>query len=73
MKLNQIANCAVDISVTEEELILICNALNEVCNGMGIEEFDTRMGTSLDNVRRLLGDLSKVADMVQSEGSARPT
>ena len=73
MKLNQIVDRAADIFVTEEELILICNALNEVCNGLDVEEFDTRMGTSLENVRRLFGELSKVTDMVQSEGSTRPT
>jgi hypothetical protein len=72
MKLNQIANRTANISITEEELLVICNALNEVCNGMDVEEFDTRMGASLESVSRLLGELSKVADIVQNEDSDRP-
>jgi hypothetical protein len=61
----------VNISITEDELLVICNSLNEVCNGIDVEEFDARMGTSPDNARRLLGALSKVVDTLHAEDSNR--
>ena len=46
----------VDIRLHEDELILINNALNEVCNGVDIAdfEFDTRIGTSREKALALL-------------------
>jgi hypothetical protein len=73
MNMNQIANGMVTLSVSEEELILLCNALNEVCNGLDVDEFDTRMGATLDKARQLLDDLSKITDVVLQGGTARPT
>jgi len=43
------------VELTPHELIIINNALNEVCNGMALNgEFSTRMGCSLDEARELL-------------------
>lgn len=46
------------IDLTTDELLIINNALNEVCNGIHLEgEFDTRMGTSVEEARTLLAKI----------------
>ena len=43
------------VELTKDELGIINNALNEVCNGIHLEgEFHTRMGCSLEEARGLL-------------------
>jgi hypothetical protein len=43
------------VEFTTDELQIINNALNEVCNGIHLEdEFDTRMGCSVEDARNLL-------------------
>jgi hypothetical protein len=46
----------ITLEVSRAELVLINNALNEVCNGVDIadEEFGTRLGGSREEVRALL-------------------
>jgi hypothetical protein len=48
-------------SFTHEELVIINNALNEVCNGLSFEddEFQTRIGYSRDQARKVLAKVSK--------------
>ena len=55
------------IALSREELILINNALNEVCNGVDIPdwEFQTRLGRSREEVRDLL---AKIADLLTTTG-----
>jgi hypothetical protein len=46
------------VELTEHELIIVNNALNEVCNGIALEgEFSTRMGCSLEEARNLLAKI----------------
>ena len=42
------------IDFTAEELRIIQAALNEVCNGIDVPEFETRLGATLDEVTALL-------------------
>jgi hypothetical protein len=46
----------VEAELTRADLLLINNALNEVCNGVHIEdaEFQTRLGASREEARKLL-------------------
>jgi hypothetical protein len=47
------------VELASDELMVICNALNEVCNGVGLgDEFETRMGSTVDAARNLLARLS---------------
>ena len=49
------------LELAPNELIMICNALNEVCNGVGLgSEFETRIGSTLDTARDLLKRLSSL-------------
>jgi hypothetical protein len=42
------------VALTLEELRIINNALNEVCHGIEVPEFATRMGADLPEVKALL-------------------
>jgi hypothetical protein len=49
----------------EAELVIISNALNEVCNGLDIWEFEIRIGVPRDEVLVLL---AKVQDQIDNLG-----
>jgi hypothetical protein len=55
---------SVPVSFTTDELVMINNALNEVCNGVDFadDEFRTRLGFPREQVRALLG---KVSDLLE--------
>ncbi len=48
------------LSLTLEELCIINNALNEVCHGIDVPEFSTRMGASLTEVQALLDKVHRL-------------
>jgi hypothetical protein len=46
------------VELTKDELGIINNALNEVCNGIDLEgEFDTRMGCTVEEARAVLAKI----------------
>jgi hypothetical protein len=47
---------------TAGELVLLSNALNEVCNGVALDEdeFQTRLGVDRKTARKLLAKLSSL-------------
>jgi hypothetical protein len=49
---------------TRDELVVINNALNEVCNGLslGDDEFQTRIGHSRETARKVLGKVAKALE-----------
>jgi hypothetical protein len=51
-------------SFTREELLIINNALNEVCNGLSIEddEFETRIGYPRKKARAVLDQVGKALE-----------
>jgi hypothetical protein len=50
------------VELTKDELGIINNALNEVCNGIHLEgEFDTRMGCTVEEARALLSKIHSFA------------
>jgi len=50
------------VELTKDELGIINNALNEVCNGIDLEgEFDTRMGCTVAEARELLAKIRALA------------
>lgn len=48
-------------ALTRDELMIINNALNEVCNGLSFhdDEFQTRIGYSREMARKVLGKIAK--------------
>jgi hypothetical protein len=50
------------LELTKAELLIINNALNEVCNGIDLEgEFDTRMGCNVEEARAVLAKIHALA------------
>jgi hypothetical protein len=50
------------VTLSHGELLLLNNALNEVCNGVAIDDdaFQTRVGTDRKHARKLLADLGRL-------------
>jgi hypothetical protein len=48
-----------EISLTADEVAIIINALNEVCNDMEVDEFNARIGADRPKVMRLLEQISE--------------
>jgi hypothetical protein len=51
-------------SFTHEELVIINNALNEICNGLplGDDEFQTRIGYLREQARKVLNKVAKALE-----------
>jgi hypothetical protein len=45
---------AAELRLTRGELAIINNALNEICHGIELSEFATRIGAGRDEAKRLL-------------------
>lgn len=45
---------AAELRLTRGELVIINNALNEICHGIDLPEFATRIGAEPAEARRLL-------------------
>lgn len=49
---------AAEVRLTRGELVMINNALNEICHGIDLPEFATRIGAEPAAARRLLAEFS---------------
>jgi hypothetical protein len=50
------------VKLTKDELSIINNALNEVCNGINLDgEFETRMGCTVEEARAVLGKIHSLS------------
>jgi len=65
----------VDTTATLEfnygELLMLNNALNEICNGIDVFEFETRVGVSRDAVRMLLKEIQMVVERIEKPMQVR--
>jgi hypothetical protein len=66
MKLEKKNDGFATICLSIDELGAINNALNEVCNGLSIDDFENRLGVSIVEARNLL----KEVGLVLRSGSA---
>lgn len=64
MKLKKIVKDA-EIEFSHDELLVLNAALNEVCNGMDIFEFETRIGASRTKVQGLMAEIQSVLDQLE--------
>jgi hypothetical protein len=46
------------LEISKEELVIMCNALNEVCNGFNVLDFEMKIGTTEENALKFLKSLS---------------
>lgn len=54
------------VTIKESELLVLNAALNEICHGIDVQEFDTRIGFSKEFVAGLLGEIGRVLDQIES-------
>lgn len=54
-----------ELSLDNNELLILYSALNEVCNGISVPEFETRIGASKETAFTLLNDLGRTLDKVR--------
>ncbi|HAF2412789.1 TPA: hypothetical protein G8N70_003121 [Salmonella enterica] len=52
----------VQLTIDENELLILNSALNEICNGISVPEFETRIGASKEDVCALLNDIGHILD-----------
>jgi hypothetical protein len=57
MNILTVDSVSVQLQLSEAELALITNALNEVCNGIDLFEFEARMGGDRAQVTELMKTL----------------
>jgi hypothetical protein len=58
MIVERVSDSEVSIAVTDDELDLLVNCLNEVCNGITVHEFETRLGAPMEDVYEMLHKLA---------------
>jgi hypothetical protein len=56
---------SVEIELSEEEIYIIYNALNEVCNIVDIPEFEIRLGYPEKRVEELLEKMGMIYDRLK--------
>ncbi len=66
MKAIQIGTKRSQIELSLEEILILTNSLNEVCNGIDLFEFATRMGADRECMRLVLAELSERLDLMES-------
>ncbi len=64
MRLNRITDY-VEMEVSLEELLVLNAALNEVCNGIDVFEFETRIGARRAKVECLIAEIQAVLDQTE--------
>src|SRR4051812_5801984 len=57
--------------LSHDEVEIINNAMNEVCHGLDIPEFSTRMGAEVTEVQHLLKQVHAVAIAMSEQSGAR--
>lgn len=50
------------IGMSHDELLIVNAALNEICNGIAVFEFETRIGADRDRVAELLKQVGLLLD-----------
>lgn len=65
MNVLSITEESVIVKITENELLILNSALNEICNGIDIAEFETRIGSEKEDVNVLLGKIGDILDRIE--------
>lgn len=65
MKVLRKSSQSVHVELTKEEMLLINNSLNEICHGINIPEFQTRIGVTKETAERLLDDIGALYDQME--------
>lgn len=66
MNLLSVTKDEVEMKLSESDLLILNAALNEVCNGIDVAEFQTRIGADKEVVADLLNNISSVLDKMSA-------
>ena len=69
MTLIEVVQPNVRVDLTEDDLYILKQALNEVCNGLALFEFSTRMGAEKGEVLELMWCIGDIIDTYKSSRS----
>jgi hypothetical protein len=69
MKVIRAGGQLAELALSRDELLLVNNALNEVCNGIDMFEFATRLGAGRDRVAALLAEVRSLIESMPPDGS----
>ncbi len=50
------------VGLSDREVILLANALNEICNGIEVPEFETRIGATMPEAKVLLSRMKELLE-----------
>jgi hypothetical protein len=64
-------NGSAEVFLSEEELLAMTNALNEVCNALEVPEFSTRIGLDRNAALQLLREMSDLCDKIAGQGAIK--
>lgn len=66
MKVKRVTKDA-EIEFSYEEMLVLSAALNEVCNGIDVFEFETRIGVEKAKVEILMSEIQAVFDQIEKK------
>lgn len=66
MQVQAVSESGALVQLSEDELLLINNAINEVCHAVDIREFASRMGTDRAVAERLLTAVGALTNQVEA-------
>jgi hypothetical protein len=64
MELKKVDESGVWVVLSPDDLLTVCNALNEVCNGLDVPEFAIRMGVTQEEALHLLKAANAIYEKV---------
>ena len=66
MTIIEIQASRITVNFEIDELYILNNALNEVCNGLYLDAFSTRMGSEREQVAALLAEIHATLERFES-------
>lgn len=66
MDVRSIAEKNAQLTISENELLILNSALNEICNGISVPEFETRIGASREEAYALLDVMGRILDKMNT-------
>jgi hypothetical protein len=62
MKIERTATGTFLLHANADEMLLLNNAINEICHGLEVPEFEIRIGVSLAEAQSVLREIGKALD-----------
>lgn len=66
MKVIDISAESSNVGLSLDELLIVNAALNEVCNGIAVFEFETRIGADRERVALLIKEIGLLLDRMEA-------